>query len=192
MRVPWLPQSAGTRSRVLAELIDVLPTMADLAGLTLPSDEVFDGKSLSSVIETPNDNGIADALKPYAISQYMRCPKNVSNNDPAMYWKDNDCLFTDRVLIEFFGYSIRTAHWRFTEWTKFNGSSLSPDHSEDGLVGVELYSHTPGGNGLGYSFDAFENENEAEANPDVVKTMRTLLHKFIANQTRIASLSLPQ
>ena len=112
---------------MLAELIDVLPTMADLAGLVLPADEVFDGKSLVPVIEQPTDTGVADGLKPYAISQYMRCPSNSS--DPAMYWKQNDCLFTDRVLIPFFGYSIRTAAWRFTEWTKWNGTSLTPDHS---------------------------------------------------------------
>ena len=33
MRVPWLPQSKGQRSSVLAELIDVFPTMIDALGL---------------------------------------------------------------------------------------------------------------------------------------------------------------
>jgi hypothetical protein len=192
MRVPWLPQSAGTRSSVLAELIDVLPTMAELAGLSLPATEVFDGKSLVPVLVQPSEPAVAAALKPYAMSQYMRCPRNAPNtdpNNPDMFWKDNDCLFTDRVLIPYFGYTIRTADWRFTEWTKWNGTSLSPDHTAAGLIGVELYPHTAGSNGLSYSFDAFENKNEAGANPAVVATMRMLLHAAIANQTRIASLT---
>jgi PPE-repeat protein len=38
-----------------------------------------------------------------------------------------------------------------------------------------------------YSFDAYENTNEATANPDVVAKLRSLLHQAIANQTRIRS-----
>jgi hypothetical protein len=76
--------------------------------------------------------------------------------------------------------------YRFTEWTKWNGSSLTPDHTPEGLVGVELYSHHPVG--LSYSFDMFENANEASSNPAAVSSLRALLHDALANQTRIPSL----
>lgn len=33
-QVPWLEGIAGTHSRALAELIDIMPTLADLAGTT--------------------------------------------------------------------------------------------------------------------------------------------------------------
>ena len=50
--------------------------------------------------------------------------------------------------------SPRTREYRFTEWTKWNGSALAPDHTPAGLVGVELYSHRDVG--AAYSFDEFE------------------------------------
>lgn len=180
VRAPWLSQSAGTRTRALAELIDVLPTMAGLVGVPLPAGEVFDGKNLAPLLSNPASLELADSIKPFAMSQYMRCPRNAS-----VLWKNNYCLFTDRVNLAYMGYTIRTRKHRYTEWTKWNGSALRPDHTPAGLVGVELYSHEDVG--AEYSFDAFENVNEATGNPDVVATMRALLHAAIANQTRIKS-----
>lgn len=87
---------------MLAELIDVLPTMAGLMGVPLPGAEAFDGKSLAPVLADPDNTGLADALKPYAMSQYMRCPQN----DSAV-WKANACLFDDRVTLEYMGYTLR-------------------------------------------------------------------------------------
>ena len=39
-RAPWIEASVGARTSVLAELIDVFPTMADLTGIPLPPGEV--------------------------------------------------------------------------------------------------------------------------------------------------------
>jgi hypothetical protein len=74
----------------------------------------------------------------------------------------------------------------FPQWTRWNGTTLAPDLTPAGLVGVELYSHHDVG--LSYSFDTFENENEAASNPTVVTVLRAVLHEALANQTRIASL----
>eukprot|EP00658_Telonema_sp_P-2_P050983 TRINITY_DN3900_c0_g7_i1.p1 TRINITY_DN3900_c0_g7~~TRINITY_DN3900_c0_g7_i1.p1 ORF type:complete len:122 (+),score=18.40 TRINITY_DN3900_c0_g7_i1:175-540(+) len=115
----------------------------------------------------------------------MRCPQDTS--DPSTFWKQNDCLFVDRVLIPFMGYTIRTPGWRYTEWTRWNGSSLLPDWTKEGLVGVELYSHPAGD--LQVGFDEYENRNEAVANPKVVAGLRKLLREAIGNQTRIDSLA---
>ena len=83
------------------------------------------------------------------------------------------------------GYTLRTTEWRFTEWTKWNVTSLSPDHTPSGLIGVELYPHKDVG--VGYCFDDFENKNVADDNPQIVAMMRSLLHSVIKNQTRIKS-----
>ncbi len=48
------------------------------------------------------------------------------------------------------------------------------------------YSHPPVG--LNYSFDAFENENEAAAQPAVAAQLAAMLREVVANQTRIPSL----
>eukprot|EP00039_Didymoeca_costata_P032510 m.38126 g.38126 ORF g.38126 m.38126 type:complete len:742 (-) comp9393_c0_seq1:117-2342(-) len=180
MRAPFIPGAVG-RSSVLAELIDVFPTMADVVGIPLPPNEVLDGKSLLPILKDVSNMNLAKNLKPYALSQYMRCPVNIS-----VPWKNNHCLFDDRVLLKYMGYTIRTPTYRFTEWTLWNGSALAPDHTKDGLVGVELYSHVNAG--ISYSFDSFENKNEAADNPEVVAMLRTMLHEAIANQSRIPSL----
>ena len=106
------------------------------------------------VLMQPENAALAAALKPWALSQYMRCPADTSN--ASMFWKGNACLMTDRTLFLFMGYSVRTAEWRYTEWTVWNGTSLRPEWGAAGLIGRELYSHV-GDDGT--DFDAFENRN---------------------------------
>ena len=35
MRAPWLPRSAGARTSTLAELVDIMPTLAEMSGAPL-------------------------------------------------------------------------------------------------------------------------------------------------------------
>ena len=188
IRAPWLARSIGQRSTVLAELIDIYPTVLDIIGIDPPKGESLDGRSLAPIFAAPSDVPAAVALKPFALSQFMRCPGDVTNT--STFWKANSCEFTDRVLFPFMGYTLRTPEWRYTEWTKWNATALAPDHTPEGLVGVELYAHADCGVNWGadYSFDAWENENVAQATPAVVAQMRALLHAVQANQTRIKSL----
>ena len=128
----------------------------------------------------PNDP-VAVALKPYALSQYMRCPADRGN--ASMYWKSNACLMTDRTMFPFMGYSLRTAAWRYTEWVRWDGAHLLPIWGD--LIGRELYSHV-GDDGT--DFDAFENVNEVETAPaSVVAGLQATLHAVVANQTRLPS-----
>lgn len=176
MRVPWLPQSLGKRVAVLAELVDIFPTMLDAVNVPLLNKkEVLDGVSLLPVLLNPRDDNLARALKPYALSQYMRCPK-----DPSLPWKSNDCLFVDRSKINVMGYTIRTHEWRYTEWAQWNGEKLRIDWEK--ALGNELYSHTDDD---GFSFDLFENTNQNESFPDVVRNLSFLLRTVVANQTRL-------
>ena len=94
-----------------AELIDVFPTLAELAGapLDVTTAMSLDGTSLAAVLRSPNDTTLAEELKPYAMSQYMRCPKEASTPQA-----DNDCLFSDRSQIPYMGYTIRTKTHRLS------------------------------------------------------------------------------
>ena len=190
IRAPWLTRSVGQRSTVLAELIDIYPTVLDIIGIDPPKGESLDGTSLAPIFAAPGDAPAAVALKPFALSQYMRCPVDANATNASSFWRANNCLFTDRVLFPFMGYTLRTPEWRYTEWTKWNATALAPDHTPGGIVGVELYAHADcGANwGVDYSFDDWENENVAQAKPGVVAQMRSLLHAVQANQTRIKSL----
>ena len=182
MRAPWLKESVGKRPAVLAELIDIFPSVTELAGLQPPEGEELDGKSLAPVLRNPDDHAAAAALKPFALSQYMRCPADRAN--ASMYWKGNSCLMTDRTMFPFMGYSLRTAEWRYTEWVRWDGVKLAPIWGE--LIGRELYSHV-GDDGT--DFDAFENVNEVTTAPaGVVSSLSATLHAVVANQTRLRTL----
>jgi iduronate 2-sulfatase len=142
---PWIAGSAGARTDALVSLIDVYPTMAELAGLPVPQSMGLDGQSRASLLlnggkSLPNaDAGAAGgAPTDFALSVYPRCPQDLAN--VSMYWSNNDCLMTERATFPFMGVSLRVQDWRYTEWLPWNGSALLPSFNST-PVGIELYSH---------------------------------------------------
>jgi arylsulfatase A-like enzyme len=97
---------AGAKPDALVELVDIYPTLVDLAGLKVPAD--LEGLSLKKLIENPSLS-----WKIAAFSQYPRKIK-------------------DKKLM---GYTIRTEKYRYTEWKdQANGKIDSQelyDHSID-------------------------------------------------------------
>jgi uncharacterized sulfatase len=88
----------------LAELIDIYPTLAELCGLKPPAG--LEGKSLMPVLKNPRLPG-----KPAVYTMVGR------NDDRAV--ANNDA--------QWFGRSVRTEQWRYTEW-------------DGGKRGIELYN----------------------------------------------------
>ncbi|MFN7930060.1 MAG: sulfatase [Blastocatellia bacterium] len=84
-------KTAGKHSRSLVEFVDIYPTLAELAGLSLPTH--LEGTSLGSVLRDPTKT-----VKTAAFSQYPRPNKG----RPVM------------------GYSMRTDRYRFTRWVERN------------------------------------------------------------------------
>ncbi len=80
-------KTAGQKTRALVEFVDIYPTLAELAGLSLPSH--LEGKSFVPLLSKPDQ-----PWKKAAFSQYLRPGKE-----------------------KFMGRSIRTDRWRYTEWT---------------------------------------------------------------------------
>jgi len=132
VRAPWLARGSG-RCDALVELVDVLPTIAELAGIPLPANETFDGLSLLPLL---GDDLRDAARRGAAFSQY---PRKVSDRDRP--WHGNSITHHDASLYTHMGYSVRTEGWRYTEWVVWNRSSLSPLW-EEALAGAELYDHT--------------------------------------------------
>lgn len=52
LSVPWIKETHGQASRQITELVDVYPTVAELAGLTPPSG--LQGKSMTSLLQDPS------------------------------------------------------------------------------------------------------------------------------------------
>ena len=78
--------SGGASSRTV-ELLDLYPTLAELAGLAVPSG--LHGRSLKPLLQEPNARWDHPAF-----TQVMR---GGANN-------------------QFMGYSVRTEKWRYIEW----------------------------------------------------------------------------
>ena len=117
-RVPIIISAPGMKARskvtpALAELIDVFPTLTELAGLKIPPG--LEGISLASILSDPTLT-----LKSAAYSQHPR---------PA---------YADRTptgVPDAMGYSVRTASGRYTEWRDWSTGKLIAaeyyDHERD-------------------------------------------------------------
>ena len=168
IRVPWIAGGAGLRLDTPVELVDVLPTLAELTGLLVPPGERWDGQSLAPALRAAAAGGAAPPLRGYALSVYPRCPANTVN--ASQMWRANDCLFVERSQFFAMGVTLRTEAYRYTEWLPWDGAALRPRFEAE-PVGVELYNHT-GDNGS--DFDApFELFNLAE-DPGYVGVRREL------------------
>lgn len=93
VRVPGM-KTAGQRTRALIELVDIYPTLAEIAGLPLP--EHLEGASFKPLLENPEQ-----PWKKAAFSQYLR------KGRPGLMGKGP---------LAFMGRSLRTDRWRYTEW----------------------------------------------------------------------------
>ena len=82
---------AGARSNGIVEFVDIYPTLADLAGLSLPNH--LEGTSFKGLLDKPQQ-----AWKQAAFSQY---PRSVGGK-------------------QIMGYSMRTDRYRFTAWVDRN------------------------------------------------------------------------
>ena len=160
IRAPWKKESMGKSTRAFAELVDLYPTLVELAGLPPASEENLDGSSLATLFDNPER-----VIKNVTLSQYPRCLNAKSSSDL--------CTGVPREKFDYMGYSMRTDDYRYTEWVKWNGTKLKPEW--DKQVGVELYSHV---GDTGNDFDAFENENIASKEPDLVKKLSEQLHQI--------------
>ena len=143
IHVPWLTASHGQHTAGLTELIDSFPTLCDIMGLPQPSQEAFplEGVSLRPLLEDPTLKVLPS--RDFALSTYARCPQ-AGEEEPTprgarTVW-NTECIHdTERSAFKFMGYTIRTDEYRYTEFVRWNGSSLSPIWSE--VESRELYDH---------------------------------------------------
>ncbi|MDQ8189844.1 sulfatase [Roseibacillus persicicus] len=89
-------QTAGQQSDQLVELLDLYPTLCDLAGIDKP--DFVDGRSLLPVLEN-----VEQAVREGAVNQYYR------------RWEGR----------EYMGYSIRSQEYRLVEWRDFTTGEVT-------------------------------------------------------------------
>jgi arylsulfatase A-like enzyme len=113
IRAPHKPASHGVKTPALAELVDLYPTLASLAGLPDPlkNGENIQGDELSPLFDAPITNGTG--VKPFAYSQFAK--QNVEVKGYGIEpW--STCTKCKRSEWDYMGYSLRSDRWRYTEW----------------------------------------------------------------------------
>lgn len=104
-------KTAGQKSTALVELVDLYPTLSQLAGL--PENPGLEGTSFAPLLQNPQQ-----PWKQAAFSEYLRRgPGNIK------------------------GRSIRTSRWRYTEWSNPKGEDLGRelyDYQSDPLETASL------------------------------------------------------
>ena len=167
LRVPGVTDG-GIRTKALVELIDIFPTLTELAGLPVPplcpADTkqplmCVEGTSLTPLLQNPDQQ-----WKKAAFSQYPRpsTGMTVIPNEPIF----DSTEHKENVM----GYSIRVDQYRFTEWYRFNRTTATPNFTD--IWGTELYNHTE-------STVFYNNENinmaHQPAMQDLVQSLRKML-----------------
>lgn len=165
IRVPWKKSSSyGRRTKTVAELVDLYPTLVHLSGKKgSMRDPCTSGKDLTQVFNDPlshmasNDDALGGIspfthrnMRSYALMQFPRCNMDFYDKNPF----GDPCSFT--FDFQFMGYSIRTNRFRYTEWRHWKNGQA--DWSLEGLAAQELYEHPVDDFGT-LDFDAQELEN---------------------------------
>jgi iduronate 2-sulfatase len=116
-RVPLLIRAPGIKSQgqdchQLNELVDLFPTLCDLAGIDIP--DYMEGTSLKPLLKDPEQE-----LKSAVFSQYVRRPKNSPDKKRYM------------------GYSMVTKRYHYVEWYHWDNATKTAGD----LAAVELYDN---------------------------------------------------
>mgnify|MGYP006273141661 CR=1 FL=1 len=115
-RVPMLIVSPEHSKAAVAPApvahVDLFPTLTELCGIQAPNN--VHGQSLVPMLKNPSHLG-----RGWAITQVQRGSGNAGRANRGDIGADGE---------KFFGYSLRTPRWRYTEW-------------DEGKKGRELYDH---------------------------------------------------
>jgi arylsulfatase A-like enzyme len=107
-------------------LVDLYPTLADLCGVKAPSN--LQGQSLVPMLKDPSVAG-----RGWAVTQVVR--------DGGIR-RTGAGAAAGVTSKRFFGYSLRTPRWRFTEWDEGREGRELYDHSADPREITNLAEHS--------------------------------------------------
>jgi iduronate 2-sulfatase len=162
-------KTAGKSSNALIELLDMYPSLCELAGLPVPKH--VEGTSFAPILHNPNRQWKSAAFSQFpcpALREWAARPlsdamqdtffgplirqveKKLKAEAPERYSKE---LYNNHLM----GYSMRTDRYRLTIW-------IDLQHPDTEPIAVELYDHDS---------DPDENINIAK-NPKNIKLIRKL------------------
>ncbi|NLR93419.1 sulfatase [Flammeovirga agarivorans] len=170
-RVPlivWTPdqakQSRGVQSNALVELVDMFPTLCDLAGIEKPSH--LEGQSFAPLLEEPNQTWKSAVFSQYptpALREWAANPLSKGMREtyfgPLIEEVEDNIREQmkekwDRELFEndIMGYAMRNKDFRLVVWKNRKAPNEAP-------LFIELYDHKN---------DPHETKNIASTSPGLV------------------------
>ena len=178
---PYHATSRGVRTDAFVEIVDVMPTVIDLAGLpafnaSARGEPPLGGRSFAPLLAASGTRNLVTAgAFNISFSQYgrNRCVGDLFDNH-----KEEKLCVTQQYM----GVSVRTADYRLTEWWVCDNVTGAPIWSNPGgATGVELYNHTAD---AAARIDNFDSAAEIENLAGVVKYARVQdrLHEMLRAQ----------
>jgi len=179
-RVPlliWTPdmKARGRKSKALVELLDIYPTLCELAGAPRPKH--LEGRSFAPLLDDPNLPWKPAALSQFpnpALREWAANPLSpgmretffgplIKDVEKRIIQQQGDTW--DRELFEkhLMGYSMRTDRYRLVSWRDHRNKQAP-------ALFVELYDHQT---------DPTESRNVAATKPAVVTQLTRRLEQFL-------------
>lgn len=171
---PNMPDAVrGNKTNALVELVDMYPTLCELAGVSIP--ESVEGQSFKPLLTNPNmewktaafTQFPSPALREWAANPLSKGMRETSFGPLLEEVEDrikkqqgdkwNRDLFENRLM----GYSMRTSQYRFTVWKDYTDTKAKP-------IFFELYDHKN---------DPTETVNIANENPKIVEELLVQFNK---------------
>ncbi|WP_027470782.1 sulfatase [Saccharicrinis fermentans] len=161
----------GVKTGALVELVDMYPTLCELAGVDKPSH--LEGQSFAPLLTNPTHDwkkAVFSQFPTPALREWAANP--LSKGMRETYFGPLINQVEDRIIVQqgsrwnrnlfenrLMGYGMRTKKYRLIVWKDYTDASAEP-------IFIELFDHMN---------DPSETKNIAEENPQVV---RTLLQQF--------------
>ncbi|WP_321826774.1 sulfatase [Maribacter dokdonensis] len=171
---PNMPDAVrGSKTNALVELVDMYPTLCELAGVSIP--ESVEGQGFKPLLTNPNmewktaafTQFPSPALREWAANPLSKGMRETSFGPLLEEVEDrikkqqgdkwNRDLFENRLM----GYSMRTSQYRFTVWKDYTDTKAKP-------IFFELYDHKN---------DPTETVNIANENPKIVEELLVQFNK---------------
>jgi len=162
-RIPLLIAAPGvtqpaTATRQLAESVDILPTLVELAGIILPQSASLTAPQPQREATGPSANSDGGSLQGLI-------PQPIDGRSLVAVLREPSTRVRDHAYHVFpkakLGRAIRTERYRLVEWRKFGEPRTSAE--------FELYD---------YESDPLESYNLAAEQPQVVAQLSAILHAY--------------
>jgi len=160
IRAPWMADSINKTTNIIAELVDVYSTLADLAGAKIPTDKL-DGTSLVPAFNNTDILTLSTVNEKLNISEKVAYSETESNiiHNCEIFRAPNDggCMGNQKLKnIVWSGYTVRSQGWRYMVWVPHGpdkkknknkpsggsfGKRVKLDNWESKYLLEELYDH---------------------------------------------------